>query len=83
MDSCVYSGNQMSASFTIYSAEVGATYNYLIDDTNYATNFVIGAGTVIAATHQVTGIDLSGLDDDNLTLIVSLTDVAGNNGADD
>ena len=75
-------GNETAMSFTFAGAEVGTGYGYSIDDTNGGTTAVTGIGTIATTTDQITGIDVSGLDDDTLTLTVSLTDGAGNQGLD-
>ena len=80
--SSVIASNETAISFTFASAEVGATYNYSIDDTNGATPAITGSGTIATATDQISGIDVSGLDDDPLTLTVYLTDSYGNQGSD-
>ncbi|GGW77136.1 hypothetical protein GCM10008086_00550 [Salegentibacter mishustinae] len=72
--------NQTGVSFTFVGAEVGSTYNYTFSSDNGGTN-VTGSGTITAATDQVTGIDLSGLEDGTITLSVTLTDAALNEGA--
>ena len=73
--------NETALSFAFASAEVGATYNYSIDDANGATPAVTGSGTILSANQQIMGINVSGLDDGTLTLTVHLTDGAGNQGA--
>ena len=78
--STVMPSNETSISFTFASAEVGADYTYSIDDTNSGTSAVTGSGTIATATDQISGIDVSGLDDDTLTLTVYLTDGYGNQG---
>ena len=80
--SAVNSSNETAISFTFSSAEVGADYNYSIDDTNGGTSAVTGSGTIASATAQISGINVSGLDDDTLTLTVYLTDSCGNQGGD-
>ena len=72
--------NETNFTFTFSGAEVGATYNYSIDDTNGGTSAVTGSGTISTATDVISGINISSLDDDTLTLTVSLTDEAGNVG---
>jgi len=72
--------NHIAASFTFSGADVGATHSYSIDDTNGATDPVTGTGTIATATDQVTGLDVSELDDGTLTLTVFLTDAFGNVG---
>jgi len=74
------STNQTSLSFTFSGAEVGATYNYSINDTDSATPAVTGSGTVSSATEQITGLNVSSLTDSTLTLTVYLTDIATNQG---
>ena len=77
----VIASNETAISFTFASAEVGATYNYSIDDTNGGTSSITGSGTIATATEQISGIDVSGLDDATLTLTVYLTDAYGNQGS--
>ncbi len=79
--SYINSTNATAMSFTFASAEVGTTYHYTIDDTNGVTSAITGSGVIETATDQITGIDVSGLDDDILTLTVYLTDSAGNQGS--
>ncbi|MCP3888474.1 MAG: hypothetical protein GY702_06325, partial [Desulfobulbaceae bacterium] len=76
----INSTNETALSFTFAGAEVGATYNYSIDDTNGGTSAVTGSGTISTATDQITGINVSSLDDDTLTLTVYLADTSGNQG---
>jgi len=71
--------NQTATSFTFAGAEVGTTYNYTLSSDGGGTD-VTGSGTIVTATDQVTGIDLSGLGDGTITLSVTLTDDAGNTG---
>ena len=77
----VNAGNQEVVSFTFAGAEVGATYNYEITSDG-------GAGTVSdsdlisTATDTISNIDVSSLPDGTLTLAVTLTDAAGNEGAE-
>ncbi len=78
--SAVTAANEGSVSLTFASAEIGADYSYSIDDTNSSTSAVTGSGFISTATDQITGIDVSGLDDDTLTLTVYLTDSYGNQG---
>lgn len=74
--------NQTALSFTFANAEIGTTYNYSIDDTNTETEAVTDSGDVNAIDRQIAGIDVSILDDETLTLTVTLTDEANNEGAD-
>ena len=73
--------NETALSFTFAGAEVGATYNYSIDDTNGGTPPVTGTAAVISATQQISGINVTSLTDGVLTLTVTLTDTAGNIGS--
>lgn len=79
--SYINSFNETNTTFTFSSAEVGATYNYSVDDTNGATPAVIGSGTAGSANQTIGAINVSSLDDDTLTYTVYLTDLAGNQGA--
>ncbi|MFA7178284.1 MAG: Ig-like domain-containing protein, partial [Smithellaceae bacterium] len=69
--------NEADISFTFAGAEVGATYNYSINDADEA---VTDTGTISSATDQITGINVSTLDDETLIITVTLTDPAGNAG---
>ncbi len=79
--SYINSTNKIAASFTFADAEIGATYNYSITSNNGGIS-VTGSGTVVTATNQISGINLSGLNDGTLTLTVTLTDVSGNKGSE-
>jgi len=74
--------NENAISFTFAGAETGTTYDYSIDNTNGETEAVVGNGLVSAVDQKVSGIDVSSLDDGELTLTVILTDAALNAGAD-
>ncbi|ABC29956.1 RTX toxins and related Ca2+-binding protein [Hahella chejuensis KCTC 2396] len=76
-DSTISSTEATSQSFTFASAEVGANYSYNISSSGGGTA-VTGSGTIASASQQVTGLNLSGLNDGTLTLSVTLTDPAGN-----
>ena len=69
--------NETGIDFTFGAAEVGATYNYLFESDGGGTD-VTGSGIIATATDQITGINLSGLNDGLITLIVTLTDALGN-----
>ena len=71
--------NETAVSFTFGGAEVGADYAYTFSSDNGGTD-VTGTGTILIAMNQITGIDLSGLGDGNITLSVTLTDTSGNEG---
>lgn len=77
----INSNNQNSLSFTFSEAEIGTIYNYSIDDPNGSTPSVTGSGTITAEDQTISGINVSSLDDDNLTLSVYLIDDAGNQGS--
>ncbi len=74
-------GNESSIGFTFAGAETGTTYDYTISSSGGGTD-VTDSGVIGSATENVTGIDVSGLNDGTLTLTVTLTDDAGNIGAD-
>lgn len=76
----INSTNETAISFTFAGAEVGATYNYTFSSDGGGTD-VMGTGTIVTATDQISGIDLSGLGDGIVTLSVTLTDPAGNIGS--
>ncbi|MBW4982658.1 hypothetical protein KZZ07_08900 [Mameliella sp. CS4] len=80
-DDPVNAANQTATGFTFAGAEVSATYAFSITSDGGGTA-VTGTGTIVTATDQLTGLDLSGLNDGTLTLTVALTDPAGNTGAD-
>ncbi|MDX1760603.1 MAG: HYR domain-containing protein, partial [Christiangramia sp.] len=71
--------NETSVSFTFANAEVGTTYNYTLSSDNGGSE-VTGSGTITTANDQITGIDVSGLNDGTLTLSVTLTDTSSNEG---
>ncbi len=66
-----------SISFTFAGAEVGAGYSYTVTSSGGGAP-VTDTGTIATATDQISGIDVSGLNDGTLTLSVTLTDAAGN-----
>jgi hypothetical protein len=76
----INNANKTALAFVFSGAEVGSTYNYSIDDTNGGTTAITGSGTIASATDAISSIDVSSLDDDTLTLSVTLTDTAGNVG---
>jgi gliding motility-associated-like protein len=71
--------NQSTVSFTFSNAEVGTTYNYTFTSSNDESS-VIGTGTISTNEDQIAGIDLSNLNDGTITLTITLTDEAGNEG---
>jgi len=80
-DDTVYGADETgSVSFTMASAEAGATLDYSITSSGGGTP-VMGSVPNISASEQVTGIDVSGLNDGTLTVSVTLTDTASNTGS--
>src|SRR5205807_1955975 len=75
----INNSNKATVSFTFAGAEVGATYNYAFTDAG-AAHTVSGTGTIATATNPNTGINPTPLDDGTVTLTVTLTDPAGNQG---
>ncbi|GAA5040667.1 hypothetical protein GCM10011506_41470 [Marivirga lumbricoides] len=72
--------NQTAVSFTISDAEVGATFNYTFTSDGVggggsggSGGTVSGSGTITATEQQITGIDLTSLDDGTVTLMLTLT----------
>ena len=76
----ITTSNQTAVSFTFTGATVGTTYNYSFSSSNGGTN-VTGTNTVTGAGQTISGINLSGLEDGNITLSVTLTDNVGNIGS--
>ncbi|WP_115717104.1 Ig-like domain-containing protein [Gallaecimonas mangrovi] len=76
----INSSNQSASSVTFSSAEVGASYQFAVSSSGGGTA-VSGSGTVTASNQQLTGIDVSGLNDGTLSYSLTLTDVAGNAGS--
>jgi len=74
----VNSTNISAISFTFTTAELGATFNYSIDDSNIDTNAESNSGTIADVNGFVIVNNLSGLNDGTLTLSVTLTDTNGN-----
>lgn len=77
----VNAANQAAMSVSFAGAEVGATFAYAITSDGGGTP-VTGTGTIATGADAVTGLDLSGLADGTLTVTATLTDPAGNTGAD-
>ena len=71
--------NKAAMSFTFAGAEVGASYNYTVTSTGGGS--VTGSGTIETVDQQIGDIDVSGLGDGTLILIVTLIDLSGNSGA--
>jgi hypothetical protein len=72
--------NDTNFTFTISSAEVGATCTYTVSSDGGGAD-VTGTTVVSSATEQFTGIDVSTLSDGTLTLAVVLKDAAFNIGS--
>ncbi|WP_231101494.1 tandem-95 repeat protein [Pseudoalteromonas luteoviolacea] len=76
-DTSYNSAETGSVNFSFTSAEVGATYSYTLSSNNGGTA-VTGNGTVTSAGQTVNLSDISGLNDGDLTLSVTVSDTAGN-----
>lgn len=68
-----------TSKFTFTGAEIGTTYSYTVSSNGGGTN-VTSTGTISTSTDQVTLTNLVGLNDGTLTLSVTLTDAATNQG---
>lgn len=68
--------NDDALSFTYANAEPGSAYDYSITSSGGAGS-VDGFGTIVTATDQLTGIDVTALPDGTLTLSTTLTNAAG------
>lgn len=73
--------NVTNIAVNVTGAEIGTTYTFSITSNNGGTP-VTGTAQVQQAAFSLNGLDLTGLNDGTLTVIFSLTDVAGNKGAD-
>ncbi|MBO0199530.1 tandem-95 repeat protein [Vibrio alginolyticus] len=68
--------NEQAMSFTFSAAEVNAMFTYRVTD---GTTTIDGASqTISSETMQVTGIDVTGLQEGTLTVSVVVSDAAGN-----
>ncbi|WP_391856880.1 Ig-like domain-containing protein [Vibrio cidicii] len=68
--------NEQAMSFTFAAAEVNAMFTYSVSD---GTTTIDGASqTITSETMQVTGIDVTSLQEGTLTVSVVVTDAAGN-----
>nr|WP_156478466.1 Ig-like domain-containing protein [Vibrio cidicii] len=68
--------NEQAMSFTFAAAEVNAMFTYSVSD---GTTTIDGASqTITSETMQVTGIDVTSLQEGTLTVSVVVTDTAGN-----
>lgn len=78
--------NKSNFTFTINAAEVNTIYNYTITSSG-GTEKITGKGQIIGGNQnelktdfKITGVDISKLKDGDLTVKVTLTDLAGNVG---
>ncbi|WP_417359602.1 MBG domain-containing protein [Galbibacter sp.] len=75
----INASNQSNVGFTFSGAEIGTDYNYTFTSSSGGTP-VTGSGVIVTATDQISGIDLSGLNDGTITLTATLEDAVGNTG---
>ncbi|MBI9062580.1 MAG: choice-of-anchor D domain-containing protein [Marinilabiliaceae bacterium] len=71
--------NAKAISFTITNEEANATCNWGIS--GLGADKITGSGDLKTLGAQITGIDVSAFDDGELTLSITLTDKAGNQGS--
>ena len=76
-DSLINNAEASTSTFTITGAEVGDAYTCTIS--NGSSQKVV-SGTIATATQTVSGVDVSGLPDGQLTYSLTLTDQVGNAG---
>ncbi|SNZ01007.1 gliding motility-associated C-terminal domain-containing protein, partial [Flagellimonas pacifica] len=76
----INAGNETSVGFTFAGAEIGSTYDYTFSSDGGGTP-VTDSGTIVTATDNITGIDLSGLGNGTVTLSVTLTNGNGTGAA--
>src|SRR5690606_7363265 len=62
------------------TCETDGTNNvdYSVDDTNAGTTAVTGSVNCSSGAYTVSGLDLTGLDDDTITVLIDHADAAGN-----
>ncbi|MFC3151271.1 hypothetical protein ACFOEK_09565 [Litoribrevibacter euphylliae] len=72
--------NEAAVSLTMSGAEVGATYDLTVSSEDSKSGEVTATGTVTSANQQLTGINVSGLNDGDLLFALSLTDINSNQG---
>jgi hypothetical protein len=68
----INAGNQNAAAFQMNAVEIGSTFEYEIDSSGGGAT-VTGSGTITTNPQNVTGINLSGLNDGTLTVSLTLT----------
>jgi hypothetical protein len=71
--------NANAVSFAIAKAPTGADFTYTITSSG-GSGSVTGSGTIGAASHTVSGVDVSALPTGTLTLSVTLSSAAGSTG---
>ncbi|MCL1147928.1 tandem-95 repeat protein [Shewanella marinintestina] len=71
--------NESALSFIITGGVSGESYVYQISD---GSNSITGSGIISSDPQSVSDINVSGLNEGTLTLTLSLTDEAGNQGAE-
>lgn len=77
-DSPIYdAASAGNGSFTLSDGEVGADYSYTISSSAGGAT-ISDTGTLAAATLNINSINLTGMNDGQLTVSVILTDAAGN-----
>ena len=81
-DATVDSDSATDIGFYIYNALPGATYSYTITSDG-GDGSVTNTGTVTLESYHVHGIDVSTLPDGLLTITLTLTDEAGNEGTEE
>ena len=70
--------NTGNVSFQMKDAEVTSEYKFIISDSE--GNEIADSGIVMSSSQKVNGLNLSSLSDGKISLGVSLTDTAGNDG---
>ncbi|QDO86467.1 tandem-95 repeat protein [Shewanella psychropiezotolerans] len=78
IDQSIIGSNATLLSFTITGGTDGDTYSYTLSDGITTLN---GNGTLTGASHNVSAIDVSSLNETTLTLSLTLTDSFGNIGS--
>ena len=73
--------NQTSATVNISGAESGTTYFYSVTSTNGGTPLT-GSGSVTQEQFSIAPLNVTGLADGKLTIVLYLQDAAGNKGAE-
>jgi hypothetical protein len=66
--------------FAIRDAELGAVFSFVISDSSESRGTVLGSGVIAEADQTVAEVPIAGLGQGTLTLVLVLTDSAGNAG---